>query len=185
MSVGDLEIELARLRGEDRPPSNAVRVSVEDALSFRNRGNLPDEQGRTLRLALRPDPTGAVSLDEKRLQYEPDFMDLPDWRKEGSRPINVVPLGRVVTRADSGAWWEDDDMAALELQWNETGEVDGIKIPGAYRSFIYKTIVLLRRTGTDVTVDAISNSIARWLDPEQVKEIRVALVEANPNPPND
>ena len=180
MSVGDLEIELARLRGEDRRPSGALSLSVEDALAYRDSGNLPDDRGRSLRLFLRPDAAAGISLDERRLAFEPDFLESPNWRRQGSRPVNVVPLGSM--QRSPGAWWEDPDMAALESEWSDTGEIDGVRIPGEYRSFVYKTIVLLRRTETQITVQSIADAIARWLDPDQVAEIRGALEAANDHP---
>jgi hypothetical protein len=179
MSVQDLEIELARLRGEDRPPSKAAALSMEDALAFRNAGNVPDEHGRTLRLVL--DPDSASSLDERRLKYEPDFMAAPNWRREGSRPVNVVPLRAPATQSDPGRfWWDDPDMAALEAEWQETGAVANVRVPAELRSFVYKTVVALRKTDSDVSVQTICDSIARWLNPEQVALIREALANANP-----
>jgi hypothetical protein len=180
MSVRDLEIELARHRGESRDSSNAVALSTEDALAFRNAGNVPDELGRSLRLVLHVGDESAAALHEKRLAWEPDFHDAPSWRTGGSAPVNVVPLRTGAERARAGgAWWDDPDIAALEKEWAETGAVDGVRVPGEYRSFVYKTVVSLRQAGRPVTVDSIVDSVARWLDAAQVGELRAALERAN------
>ncbi|MDQ4142286.1 MAG: hypothetical protein M3198_00835 [Actinomycetota bacterium] len=186
MSTADLEIELARWRGgAQRPESNAQPLSVEEALDFRNRGNVPDELGRTLRLVLRIESDRELgSLDSRRLTFEPDFFRAPDWRRRGSRPVNVVPL----RRADVGGsgprpWWEDPAMAEMEAEWAASGAVEGIRIPGQYRSFVYKTIALLRAADVEVTVTSISDSMARWLQPDQAERLRVVLEEANSGPP--
>ena len=182
MSNDDLENELARWRGDEkRPPSRAQQLSIEDALTFRNQGNVPDELGRWLRLVLRVDDELDLSdLERKRLHYEPDFLKAPSWRRPGSKPVNVVPL-RAPDVAGSGAaeWWADPEMAEMEAQWVRTGAVDGVVIPEQYRSFVYKTVALLRHTGTPVTVAAITGSISRWLDPEHAERVRVALDAAN------
>jgi hypothetical protein len=52
-------------------------------------------------------------------------------------------------------------------------------IPGAYRGFVYKTVVSLRSAGRDVTVDSVADSVARWLEPARVAELRAALEDAN------
>ena len=70
-------------------------------------------------------------------------------------------------------------MAAMEREWQETGGVDGVRIPGRYRSFVYKTIALLREAEEEVTVDAIADSIERWVDPGQARRLRTLLSEAN------
>ena len=184
MSVRDLEIELARQRGEDRPASNAKQLSIEEALEFRSRGNLPDDLGRTLRLVLRIDsPADLKSLDTKRLLYEPDFHRSPTWRGEGSKPVNVVPLTAPgVESPEPGSWWDDPEMAQLESEWRATGAIEGIRVPAEYRSFVYKTVTLLRKTGTKISVGSISDSIARWLSPEETARIRESLTFENKAP---
>lgn len=182
MNVADLEIELARRRGEDRPPSNALALTTEQALEYRERGNLPDDLGRTLRLVLRVDSAADVaSLDEKRLLYEPDFVRAPAWRREGSRPVNVVPLlpEGGVEPSPPRAWWNDPEMAELEAEWRRSGRVAGVKVPAELRSFVYKTVVLLRKGGVEISVQTISDSLARWLSAAQAAEIRVALENEN------
>ena len=180
MSTEDLERELARRRGEDVPESSAQSVSTDDALAYRNRGNLPDELGRTLRLVLRiENEEDLASLDTKRLEYEPDYHEQPAWRVEGSKPVNVVPLRAArVTANSTDAWWDDETMASMEDEWRRTGMVGGLKIPADYRSFVYKTIAALRSAGRPVTVESVVASIARWLAPADADEIRVALEEA-------
>lgn len=179
MSVSDLEIELARLRDPGSPPrpSNAKKLTVEQALVFRNRGNLPDEHDRTLRLVLH---VGTEPLSNKRLRFEPDYHDAPTWRRDGSRPVNVVPIATGdPAPAPERAWWEQPDVAQLETEWQSTGAVDGLRIPAAYRSFVLKTIASLRAGGIPVGIDTVVGSLARWLSPSQVDEIRAALAEEN------
>lgn len=181
MSVRDLEIELARRRGEDRPASNAKPLPIENALDFRNRGNLSDDLDRTLRLVLRIDsPADLKALDTKRLHYEPDFHRAPTWRREGSKPVNVVPLTATdVASPEPRSWWDDPEMARLESEWRETGAIEGIRVPAEYRSFVYKTVALLRKTGSEISVGSISDSIARWLSPEEAALIRESLLSEN------
>lgn len=182
MSVSDLEIELARIRDPRavRKPSRAVRLSTEEALAYRNAGNVPDEDGRSLRLVLRGPPE---SLATTRLRFEPDFHRAPAWRRTGSKPVNVVPLpeGREAAEpATEEAWWEHEDVAALEAEWRRSGTVAGVAVPAAYRSFVFKTAASLRSAGFEVTADSILASVARWLSPDQVAELENALREANP-----
>ena len=181
MSVPDLEIELARARGETRGESNALHLTVEDALAYRDAGNLPDEHGRTLRLVLRIEGEHDLrSLDAKRARYEPDYHEAPLWRREGSAPVNVVPL-RVtgVAAEEDVAWWEDPAVAELEEEWSRTGAVGGLRIPADYRSFVYKTVIALRLSGREVTVETVSDSIARWLSPEDHARVKAELERAN------
>lgn len=183
MSTRDLEVELARDAGRVDPrPSRAKRLTTEEALAYREAGNLPDEQGRSLRLVLRmEDQSDLLSLDAKRLAFEPDFHQAPTWRKEGSKPVNVVPLrAHEVAGPRRSAWWQQSDLAELEEAWQESGEVVGVKVPAAYRGFVYKTVLMLRAADTEITVDALVDSIARWVPARDVEEIRAALKEANP-----
>jgi len=176
MSVRDLEVELGRIRDQKRSEerSNAVRLTQQEALAYRARGNLPDEHGRSLRLVLWVDDE---PLGEKRLRFEPDLHAAPSWRREGSRPINVVPLG-LGTRPRPAAglpWWEQPDVAPLEAEWQRTGRVGEIAVPADLRSFVFKTIASLRAAGLDVTQQSILDSVSRWLSPAQVAELRAAF----------
>lgn len=181
MSLSDLETELARRRDPRRSAtgSNAKRLSVAEALAFRDLGNVPDAQGRTLRLVLRVDDE---PLSKKRLRYEPDYHEEPSWRRDGSKAVNIVPLTSSdpdATPPSERAWWEQPDVAELELEWQETGTAAGLRVPGAYRGFVLKTIAALRASRIPITVDSVSASLARWLSAEQVEEVRGALREAN------
>lgn len=183
MSTSDLERELARVRDPrtQAGPSEAVRLSIDEALAYRNAGNLPDEKGRSLRLVLHVErPEDLSYLQEKRLLYEPDFHDAPKWRREGSKPVNVVPVhtGELPPRR-AGPWWEEGDVAALDEEWRSTGRIAGIAVPSAYRSFVYKTVLALRSAGREVTADSVADSIARWVAPEDAERIRAALRAAN------
>lgn len=181
MSVADLEIELARRRGRVASRSNTRRLGIEEALAYRNAGNIPDELGRTLRLVLYvDDDRDAARLHEKRLLWEPDFHEAPRWRIAGSAPVNVVPLRRSNEgTASADAWWDDPDLRALEEQWIRTGAVAGLRIPGEYRGFVYKTVLALRDAGAEITVQSLIDSIARWLDPNDVATLKAALDAAN------
>jgi hypothetical protein len=161
------------------------RLSVSDALSHRNAGNFPDDEGRSLRLVIEVDPDAGVdTVSEKRLQFEPDFHNAPNWRKPASRPVNVVPL-RPRTSSTSAekeeAWWEDEKVAPLEAEWKESGTVAGLPVPGEFRSFVFKTVISLRASGHDVTADSVADSVARWLDPVDAERLRKAL-EGTPLP---
>lgn len=179
MSPADLERELKRWRSPDVQvePSAAQHLSVEEALAYRDAGNLPDELGRTLRLVLHvKDATELSYLQQKRLAFEPDFHAAPAWRREGSKPVNVVPLRAAdVTGSARVAWWDDPDVAELERTWSATGMVDGMPVPAAYRSFVYKTVLSLRAARREVTADSVADSIARWLSPKETEQIRAAL----------
>lgn len=179
MNVTELERELGRWRGNDAPRSSAVRLSVEQALAYRDRGNVPDEQDRTLRLVLHVGNRAELSyLQSKRLLYEPDFHDAPTWRLEGSKPINVVPL-RVgeIEPGDASPWWEQPELASLEDEWRSAGTVAGLPVPAPYRGFVFKTVLALRAAGKDVTPDAVADSVARWLAQEEAERIRAALTQ--------
>lgn len=183
MSTRDLEVELRRWRGDaDAPSSNALSLSVEEALRFRNRGNVPDELDRSLRLVLWiENPEDLARLSEKRLLYEPDFHEAPTWRRDGSRPVNVVPLrSEALSGPQSGPWWDEPAIAELESEWNRSGTVRGIKVPADYRGFVHKTILALTAAGKDISVDAIVDSVSRWLRPEDLGPFERALRDANP-----
>jgi hypothetical protein len=183
MSTADLEQELARWRspGTHGGTSNARRLTTEKALQFRDAGNFPDELDRTLRLVLRVDDTRDLAdLAERRLEFEPDYQDAPRWRRAGSRPINVVPLRRPgVAPVTTEPWWEDDELAALEHEFGRRGTAGGVRVPGEYRGFVFKTILALRSQGREVTPKAISDSIARWLPEEDAARITRELNELN------
>ena len=183
MSTQDLERELARWRApeSDVGESNALGVTIQEALKFRNAGNLPDEFDRTLRLVLRVDDTEDLErLAERRLEFEPDYQDAPTWRREGSRPINVVPLRRPgVAPVSTAPWWEDAELAELEREFVEGNTAGGVRVPGEYRGFIFKTIVALRSQGREVTPQTIADSIARWLPEESAARIARELNELN------
>lgn len=181
MTTAELERELARRRGDDHPATGAPKLTVAEALEFRDAGNLPDADGRTLRLVLNvEDEAGLGDLGVRRLDYEPDYHDPPNWRREGSAPVNVVPLRREgVVGPRRREWWQEDDLAALEAEWSRSGTVAGLNVPGDYRSFVYKTVLALQEAGRDVTVDAVADSIARWVPRDDSEEIRRALRAAN------
>ncbi len=184
MSTRTLERELHRWRSHevDEHASDAVRLTVEEALAHRDAGNLPDERGRTLRLLLVVrDRNDLQNLPAKRLLYEPDYQDAPTWRREGSKPVNVVPLRQDIERSPERPWWEEPEVAALEEEWRATGAVGELCIPAGYRGFVYKTILSLRGAGRDVTVDAVADSLERWLPPAESAAVRSALHAANPS----
>ena len=183
MSTEDVERELARWREPERalPPSNAVRLEVDEALSYRNAGNLPDEHGRSLRLVLRiEDANDLANLEARRRVFEPDYQDAPSWRREGSRPVNVLPLRRPeVGPVSTGAWWDDSALAELESEFQRQGSAAGVRIPGEYRGFLFKAVLALRSQGRDVTPQALANSVARWLSPADASRIERAILEIN------
>ena len=183
MSTADLEYELARWRapGKDEGVSRAQPLTTEQALAFRDAGNLPDELDRTLRLVLHVDDTqGLANLAERRLEFEPDYQDAPTWRREGSRPINVVPLRRSgIAPVSDEPWWEDAELAELEHEFNERGTAGGVRVPDEYRGFVFKTILALRSQEREVTAKTISDSIARWLPEEDAARIALELNELN------
>ncbi|MGH2735274.1 MAG: hypothetical protein ACRDKZ_06830 [Actinomycetota bacterium] len=183
MSTADLERELARRRAPvpDLPPSNARPLEIEDALNFRNAGNLPDDFDRTLRLVLLIEDAAQLErLEAKRMRYEPDFLDQPTWRRAGSKPVNVVPL-RVgeISPGARGPWWEDARMAELEAEWRRDGTAGGVRVPGEYRGFVFKTVAALSAAGRPVTVESIVGSISRWVPDEDAAAIAEALRAAN------
>ncbi|MEA2498231.1 MAG: hypothetical protein QOH26_636 [Actinomycetota bacterium] len=176
----DSEVEQVLLgikRGEDpRPPTSAL--TSDEAIAYRNAGNVPDEHGRVLRLFLQLGGETPGGVDERRFLFEADFHEAPLWRREGSRPVNVIPLGLRPATSDQ-AWWEEPLVAELEAGWTSSGEIEGVQVPAAYRGFVYKTVIALRRAGIKVGVDTISNSAARWLPAAQAEELRSALASAN------
>ncbi|MDQ3645744.1 MAG: hypothetical protein M3345_02270 [Actinomycetota bacterium] len=176
MSTAELEQELARARDQRGSPSSAVRLSVEAALAYRDAGNLPDDSGRSLRLVLYVgDRTDLESLGSRRRLFEPDLHDAPVWRRDGSRPVTVVPLRTGVVEPASGMpWWEEPELAQLEDEWRRTGRISGVSVPEAYRGFVYKTVLGLRAAGAEITADSIADSIARWM-PLEADTIRAAL----------
>jgi hypothetical protein len=169
MSPSSLERELRRVRNPDLdlPPSGAARLTIEEALAYRNAGNLPDGKGRTLRLVLVvQSPDDLASLDRKRLLYEPDF-----------HSVTVVPLRDPhLSSGSPRPWWEEPELAALEREWEERGTVAGMRVPGAYRGFVYKTVLALRSAGVEVTPQAVCDSVARWLDEPDIDRLRKALL---------
>jgi hypothetical protein len=178
MSTADLEKELARWRDPEArtAPSNALPLTIADALAYRDAGNLPDDHDRTLRLVLIARSLEEVrALGRKRALFEPDYHEAPVWRRDGSAPVNVVPLRAPGVTGDPSPWWEDADVAGLEREWQATGRIAGLAVPGEYRGFVFKTIVSLREAGLPVTEDSVADSISRWLPPEQADEIRAAL----------
>jgi hypothetical protein len=182
MSVQDLELELARRRGDGDPaPSNALRITIDEALDFKALGNVPDDLGRSLRLVLHvADNLEAARLHEKRLVWEPNFHDPPTWRREGSLPVNIVPLRTVTGETkERDSWLDDPAVAAMEREWNRTGTVAGVKVPADYRSFIYKTVISLQASEREITVESIANSVERWLNPADASKLRAALEAVN------
>lgn len=182
MSTSTLEQLLSRLRARssDVLPPGALHLTLEEALAYRDAGNLPDQEGRTLRLLLHArDREEVRRLSEKRLHFEPDYHEAPRWRREGSKPVTVVPLRGDVAPAKDAAWWEEPDLASMEAEWTASGAVDGLRIPEEYRGFVYKTILSLRAAGRDVTVQTVVDSVSRWLLPAETAEIRSALERAN------
>jgi hypothetical protein len=160
-----------------------ARLPISDALSYRNAGNFPDDEGRSLRLVIEVDPQAGVdTVSERRLQFEPDFHNAPNWRRSASRPVNVVPLrarASSTSPEQEEAWWEDEKVAPLESEWKESGTVAGLPVPGEFRSFVFKTVISLRASGRDVTADSVADSVARWLDPVEADRLRKALKGAS------
>lgn len=181
MSVRELERELARSKDPSLPPTGAPHLSKEEALALRSRGNVPDEDGRSLRIVLHVRSLEDVKgLSRRRLAFEPDFHEEPTWRREGSVPINVVPLRMgPIEAAPQESWQDEPEVAALEGEWQTSGTIAGIKVPEAYRSFVYKTVLSLQGANLEVTVPAIVASVARWLPPDDVRNLRAALETAN------
>lgn len=177
MNTREIEQALAAWRS-NAPVEIGVPLSTDEALGIRNAGNLPDEDDRSLRLVLLVDEE---PLERKRLRYEPDFHRAPEWRLEGSRPVNVVPLRTSAAPAASGqAWWETPRVRELEEGWQATGIVAGMHVPAEYRSFVFKTVIALQDAGQAVTPSAVGDSVARWLSPEDAMKIRQSLEPEGP-----
>ena len=179
MNTAQLERVLSQWRKGDEPetPPGASRLSIDEALRFRDSGNIPDADDRSLRLVLHVSDRDVGRVAERRVVFEPDFHSAPSWRKNGSRAVNVVPLrtaDATGTEPIREAWWEEPELGALEEEWVRTGTVAGLQVPAEYRSFVYKTVISLREAGREVTADSVADSIARWL-PDDVEEIRAAL----------
>src|SRR5687767_15492660 len=105
MSSADLERELRRWREDDAETdeSGAIHLRVTEALAYRDAGNIPDDQGRSLRLVLHGNDSAELSyLQQKRVEFEPDCHVAPTWRREGSKPVNVVPLRRDDVKGSGG-----------------------------------------------------------------------------------
>ena len=177
MSTEGLERELARWRGDRlKPPGDVLKITTQEALDYRNRGNLPDARGRSLRLVLTVDDRHDLEeLARKRLVWEPDYHSAPDWRREGSRPVNVVPLRRSNTPSTEVPWWEMPGVKELDAEWRAHGTVGGLETPAELRGFVYKTVLSLRAAGKQVTPDAVADSIARWLPHNEVESLRAEL----------
>jgi len=183
MSTPTLESLLARFRNGGQPSEDddIVALSPEEALAFRDAGNIPDDRGRSLRLVLNvATPEDLRSLEARRALFEPDHHDAPEWRRAGSRPVNVVPLRAPEVKGEPRPWWEEPRVAELEAEWTRSGNVAGLRIPADYRSFVYKTVIALRDAGRDVTVATITSSLERWLDPPAAAEVRRQLERLNP-----
>ena len=186
MSNAELEAELARWRSGEGPRSGAIPLDTDRALAYKHAGNVPDENGRWLRLVLHVDDEGDLrALSEKRARYEPDYHSAPTWRRPGSKPVNVVPLRARDVRVDHAPpWWEEPGIAELEDEWARRGTVAGMPVPGEYRGFVFKTVIALRGAGQEVTPKAVADSVERWLSPEDAAGLRRALgVEARGSSP--
>ena len=179
MNPMEVERFLSALRTGSSQSEFGRQLSTEDALAYRNRGNLPDAEGRTLRLVLYDD--GDVgALARRRLHFEPDYHEAPKWKTERSKPVNVIPLRLGERRARTWeAWWEEPAMARLEEEWAKSGSVEGFRVPGEYRGFVFKTVVELRAAGKDVTPQTVADSVARWVPRQDAERIRQALLAAN------
>ncbi|MGI8709358.1 MAG: hypothetical protein ACR2LG_14355 [Actinomycetota bacterium] len=182
MSTTDLERELARFRRpqSDHRSSGVVPLGIEEALAFKHAGNMPDGDGRWLRLVLHVgDVTPLEDLNERRLLFEPDLHEAPDWRRQGSKPVNVVPLrsSPVEFPAAPKPWWEESVIRELEEEWREKGTVAGLPVPEEYRGFVFKTVLALQAAGDPVTAEGVADSIQRWLSPADAARIRAALLD--------
>ena len=95
MNVPELERALRWMRETESEGESfaGIRLSIDQALEFRNAGNVPDENGRSLRLVLHVDaePEG---LARKRPSSSPTITRPPHGGERDPKPVNVVPLGR-------------------------------------------------------------------------------------------
>ena len=177
MSTRELERFLAAWRS-GKPRAFGQELSVDEALEKRNAGNAPDEDGRSLRLVLFVDDE---PLEKKRLRFEPDYHRAPDWRRDGSKPVNVVPLRTPASPPPAAQpWWEVPRVRELEEEWRASGTVAGMNVPADYRSFVFKTIIALQDAGEEVTPAAVGDSIARWLSPEDARKVKESLKAEGP-----
>ena len=178
MSTRELEQVLDAWRRGEHDVEVGHALTVDAALARRDSGNLPDESDRSLRLILFVDDE---PLERKRLRWEPDFHEAPEWRREGSRPVNIVPLRTSPgTPAEGGPWWEIPRVQELETEWRSSGSVAGLDVPAEYRSFVFKTVIALQDAGREVTIDSIGDSIARWLSPEDARRVKGSLKQKGP-----
>ena len=178
MSTSELERALQAWRNGERGEEFGLALEIEDAIARRNAGNVPDDEDRSLRLVMFVD---GEPLERKRLRFEPDFHSPPEWRRYGSRPVNVVPLRTEDSPSgDGAAWWDSPRVRDLEEEWRTSGTVAGIVVPGDYRSFVFKTVIALQDAGEAVTPRSVGDSIARWMSPEDAHRIRESLKEKGP-----
>lgn len=177
MSTRDLERVVSAWRA-GRLEDAGIELSVDEALRRRDAGNIPDEDDRTLRLVLFVD---GEPLEHKRLRFEPDYHRPPEWRREGSRPVNVVPLRTKASPAPvARPWWEMPRVKELEREWRDTGMIAGMRVPADYRSFVFKTVLALQDAGEPVTPQTVGDSIARWLSPADARKVAESLQTKGP-----
>jgi hypothetical protein len=179
MTPAEVERLVSAIRDGSGETEFGRALSVEEAIAYRNAGNLPDEHGRTLRLILYDDGDPGT-LAEKRLRFEPDYHEAPTWKTKGSRAVNLIPLRTSDRRSRAWeAWWEEPAIARLEQEWMKSGSIEGLRVPAEYRGFVFKTVVALRSAGKDVTPQTVADSVARWVPAADAERIRKALVTAN------
>ena len=171
MTVAELERALHHPESGDQ----GVRLSIEDALAYRNAGNFPDDYGRTLRLVLSYSDAEPEALARRRALFEPDYHTEPRWRRPGSKAVNVVPMRRRASSEPPAEWWSDPRVDELEREWQRRGTMRGVPIPQEYRSFVHKTVLALEATGEEVSARSIADSIARWLPADDAERVRRAL----------
>ena len=173
MNLRDVEKLLAAWRASDLSKDFGVALTNDEALEIRDAGNIPDARDRSLRLVFFVDDE---PLERKRLRFEPDFHRAPSWRRQGSRPVHIVPLRKgVVGAGDERPWWELPRVGELEEEWRDSGKVAGIAVPAEYRSFVFKTVIALQDAEEEVTEASIAASIARWLPPADAQRIAESL----------